>query len=157
MKMTYLANWDPFKELDHFQNRLGDLISNRPAHDKDKNHDNSDLTRADWSPVVDITEDDHNYVIEAELPRVNKENVKVRVADGLLTISGDREFKREQQDGAKKYHRVERSYGRFVRTFRLPEDVDGDKVNADFKDGVLSVSLPKSEARKPKEIDIKIG
>ncbi len=153
--MTYLANWDPFKELDHFQNRLGNLINSRSKSGNEAEKD--EITSANWAPVVDITEDDHEYVIEAELPRVEKDKVKVRVNDGLLTISGDREFKREEKDEAKKYHRVERSYGRFVRSFRLPEDVDGDKVKADFKDGVLSVRLPKSEARKPKEIDIKIG
>jgi len=154
--MTYLANWDPFKELDAFSNRLGNLISSRESNGGSSSS-NDDLTRADWAPVVDITEDDQEYLIEAELPRVKREDVKVRVADGLLTISGDRTLKKEEKDESKKYHRVERSYGRFVRSFRLPDDVEGDKLKANFADGVLTVHLPKSEARKPKEVDIKIG
>jgi len=153
--MTYLANWDPLKELDAFSNRLGHLF-NRPENGGSTSED-TDLTKADWAPVVDITEDDHAYTIEAELPRVDRDKVKVRVNDGILSITGEREFKREEKDESKKYHRVERRYGKFVRTFRVPDDVDSDQVKADFKDGVLTVRLPKNEARKPKEIDIKIS
>ncbi|MGF1677582.1 MAG: Hsp20/alpha crystallin family protein [Candidatus Methylacidiphilales bacterium] len=150
-----IAKWDPFKELDVFQNRLGDLFHHRA--NAAQSQDSSDMTRADWAPAVDIAETDHEYRIEAELPRIDRERVKIRVADGLLTLTGDREFKREEKDESTKYHRVERSYGSFVRSFRLPDDVEGDKVRAEFKDGVLAVHLPKSEARKPKEIDIKIS
>ena len=151
--MTYLANWDPFKEFDTFQNRLGDLFGKGAECETSSNDNRS----ANWAPVVDISEDEQAYVIEAELPRVDKDKVSVRVAEGVLTISGDREFKKESTDQAKQYHRIERSYGRFVRSFRLPKDVEGDQVKAEFKDGVLSVRLPKSEAHKPKEIDIQVS
>lgn len=152
--MNIITKWDPIKELDEFQSRLSDLFSRR-AESGESN--NSNLTHPDWAPMVDIAEDDREYVIEAELPRVDKDKVKVKVADGMLSISGEREFKREQEEKSKRYHRIERSYGRFVRTFRLPEDVDSDKVKAEFKDGLLSVHLPKSEAHRPKEIDIRIS
>lgn len=154
--MTYVTKWDPFKELDNLQNRIGYLFD----HNTQKSCDSSseaNQARADWAPVVDITEDDQGYLIEAELPRVKREDVKIRVVDGQLSISGERAFKREEQDDAKKYHRVERSYGRFERRFRLPEDVEADQVKAEFADGVLSVSVPKSEKSKPREIDIKIS
>ena len=154
--MSTLGKWDPFKELDYLQNRIGHLFDHNHNH-KPAESSEAELTRADWAPVVDITEDDHGYQIEAELPRVKKEDVKLRVANGQLSISGERAFKRETQDDARKYHRVERSYGRFVRNFRLPEDVEADRVKAEFSEGVLTVSIPKSEKSKPKEIDIKIN
>lgn len=154
--MTYLTKWDPLKEIGYLQNRIGHLFDHNNQKPADSNND-SDLTRTDWTPVVDITEDDDNYLIEAELPQVKKEDVKIRVAHGQLSISGERSLKRETENDSKKYHRVERSYGRFVRSFRLPEDVEEDKVKAEFADGVLSVTIPKSEKSKPKEIDIKIS
>lgn len=152
--MTTIAKWDPFKELDYLQNRIGHLFDHNGTSESGNE---ADQTRADWAPVVDITEDEHHFRIEAELPRVKKEDVKIRVADGKLSITGERAFKNKGQDDKTKYHRVERSYGRFVRTFRLPEDVEADQVKAEFFDGVLSVSIPKSEKSKPKEIDIKIS
>jgi len=154
--MKTLVKWDPFKEFDYLQNRIGHLFEHDSYATAEQGGE-AELGRADWAPVVDITEDDHGYLIEAELPRVKKEDVKIRVANKQLSISGERTFQAENKEDAKKYHRVERSYGRFVRTFRLPEDVDADKVKAEFSEGVLSVSIPKSEQSKPKEIDIKIN
>ncbi|MEM6823044.1 MAG: Hsp20/alpha crystallin family protein [Verrucomicrobiota bacterium] len=152
--MTLLTSWDPFKEFEVLQNRLGGCYGT--SCDTSKSEDGASYT-ANWSPTVDITEDENEYLIEAELPRVDKDQVNLRVADGVLSISGERQFKREEKDKKKKVHRVERSYGSFVRSFRVPEDVDQEKVNAEFKDGVLAVHLPKSEVRKPKDIDIKIN
>jgi HSP20 family protein len=103
---------------------------------------------------VDITEDDKEYIIKTELPEVKKEEVKVSVENGLLTIVGERKFEKEEN---KKYHRVERAYGRFIRSFVLPEGVDPDKVNAEFRDGVLKVHLAKSEQTKPKQIEVKVA
>ena len=109
---------------------------------------------AEWAPLVDITEDDKEYVIKTELPEIKKEDVKVAVENGLLTIVGERKFEKEEN---KKYHRVERAYGRFVRSFVLPDGADAEKVNAEFKDGVLKVHLPKSEKTKPKQIEVKVA
>jgi HSP20 family protein len=113
------------------------------------------LTVAQWSPLVDITEDDKEYLIKAELPDMKKEDVRLTVENEVLAISGERKFEKEEK--GKKYHRVERAYGSFVRSFSLPEDADGSKVSADYKDGMLHVHLPKSEKAKPKAIEIKVA
>jgi HSP20 family protein len=112
------------------------------------------ITVAEWAPLVDITEDDKEYIIKTELPEIKKDDVKVSVENGLLTIVGERKFEKEEN---KKYHSVERAYGRFVRSFVLPEGVDPDKVNAEFRDGVLKVHLAKSEQTKPKQIEVKVA
>jgi HSP20 family protein len=115
---------------------------------------NETMTTAEWAPLVDITEDDKEYVIKAELPEVKKEDVKVTVENGRLSISGERRIEKEQKD--RKYHRLERSYGSFLRSFTLPEAASAEKVVAEFKDGVLRVHLPKEEKARPKSIDVKV-
>lgn len=105
--------------------------------------------------AVDITEDEKEYVIKAELPEVKKEDVKLTVQDNVLAISGERKYEKEEKD--KKYHRVERAYGSFLRSFTLPEDADGSKVAAEYKDGLLKVHLPKAERAKPKSIEVKVS
>jgi HSP20 family protein len=113
------------------------------------------LTVAQWSPLVDITEDDKEYLIKAELPDMKKEDVRLTVENEVLAISGERTFEKEEK--GKKYHRTERAYGSFVRSFSLPEDADGNKVSADYKDGMLHVHLPKSQKAKPKTIEIMVA
>jgi HSP20 family protein len=110
---------------------------------------------ADWVPSVDVTETEGEYQIKAEIPDVKKEDVKVTVEGGVLTLQGERV--REKEETGKKYHRVERSYGSFVRSFTLPELVDEEKVKAEFKDGILNLRLPKSEKAKPKAIEVTVG
>ena len=105
--------------------------------------------------MADITEDDKEYLIKAELPEMRKEDVKVTVENGVLTISGERKFEKEEKK--KKYHRVERGYGTFMRSFALPDDADFNKVNAEFKDGVLTVHVPKTEHAQPKQIEVKVA
>lgn len=113
------------------------------------------MTLAEWAPLVDIIEEEKEYRIKAELPEVNKSDVKVTVQDDVLTIAGERTF--EKEETGRKYHRVERAYGSFARSFTLPEDADAAKVSADFKDGVLIVHLPKSEKARPKSIEVKVA
>jgi HSP20 family protein len=110
---------------------------------------------ADWVPSVDVSETDGEYQIKAGIPDVKKEDVKVTLEDGVLTIQGQR--KQEKEDKGTKYHRVERAYGSFVRSFTLPDLVDEQKVNAEFKDGVLNLQLPKSEKAKPKAIEVTVS
>jgi len=151
--MNAITRWDPFKELDELQSRLSTLFGRSPVR---KNGEKDELmTVAEWAPLVDIVEDEHEYLIKAELPEVKKEEVRVTVQDGVLSLAGDRKFVREEKD--KKYHRLERAYGSFVRTFSLPEDADENKVTADFKEGILQVHLPKSEKARPKNIEVKIA
>jgi len=151
--MNAITPWDPFRELDELQSRLATMFGRAPvrkAGDKDEA-----MTVAEWAPLVDIVEDDKEYLIKAELPEVKKEDVKVAVQDDVLTITGER--KSEKEEKGKKFHRVEWAYGSFARSFTLPEDADADKVTAEFKDGVLKVHLPKSEKAKTKSHEIKIG
>ena len=151
--MNAITRWDPFRELDELQSRLSTLFG-RAALRKNGAKDEA-LAVAEWAPLVDIVEDDNEYLIKAELPEVKKDEVKVTVQDDVLTITGERQYEKEEKE--KKYHRVERAYGSFARSFTLPEDADGEKVAAEFKDGVLKVHLPKSEKARPKSIEVKIG
>ncbi len=141
------------REFEELQNRLATLMGR--ARVRTPSGKEEALTVAEWAPLVDIVEDDKEYLIKAEVPEVKKDDVRVTVQDDVLTITGERTLEKEEK--GRKYHRVERSYGRFVRSFTLPEDADGDKVAAEFKDGVLRVHLPKSEKAKPKTIEVKIG
>lgn len=151
--MTTLTRWDPFKELDELQNRLSTLFGRAPVR-KDGGREEA-MTLAEWAPLVDILEEEKEYRIKAELPEVNKSDVKVTVQDDVLTIAGERMF--EKEDTGRKYHRVERAYGSFARSFTLPEDADAAKVSADFKNGVLIVHLPKSEKARPKSIEVTVA
>src|SRR5437870_9275255 len=137
--------------MEEFQNRLSTLFG-RPFR---RTNGREEITLPEWTPLADITEDEKEYLIKAELPEVKKDEVKVAVENGVLTISGERKFEKEQKN--KKYHRVERAYGSFVRSFTLPDGAEADKVNAEFKDGVLKVHLPKSEEVKPKQIEVKVA
>ena len=107
------------------------------------------------SPAVDITEEKDRYVIKADMPGMKQEEVKVEVDDGVLKIYGERKSEREEKDEAHKYHYYERSYGSFERRFVLPKDTDSEKIDAKYENGVLSVAIPKTEAKKPKEIKVK--
>ena len=113
------------------------------------------ISVAEWSPVVDITEDEKEYVVKAEIPEMKKDDIKINVHDNVLSISGERKYEKEEK--GKKYHRVERAYGSFMRSFTVPEDADGSKVSAEYKDGVLKVHLPKTEKAKTKAIEVKIA
>jgi len=149
--MTALMRWDPFRELEEMSDRLNRMFA-RPAA---RTNGKETMIVADWVPTVDISETDGEYEIKAEIPDVKKEDVKVTLEDGVLTIQGER--KREKEEKGKKYHRVERSYGSFVRSFGLPDLIDEEKVKAEFKDGLLNLHLPKSEKAKPKAIEVKVG
>ncbi|HMS83878.1 MAG TPA: Hsp20/alpha crystallin family protein [Nitrospira sp.] len=145
------TRWNPFKELEELEKRLSGYFGHTPlAADTDKKEA---ISVAEWAPLVDISEEDKEYVINAELPEMKKE--EINVDDDVLAISGERKY--EKEDKGKKYHRVERAYGSFLRSFTLPEDADGSKVNAEYKDGVLRVHLPKSERAKPKAIEVKVS
>lgn len=146
-----LVRWDPFRELEDMSERLNRMFA-RPATSR---NGNEALTVADWVPRVDISETDKEYQIKAELPGVEKENVKVTVEHGILTLQGER--RQEKEEKGRRYHRIERSYGTFVRSFALPESVDQAAVKAEYKDGVLTLRLPKTEAEKPKAIEVKVA
>ena len=112
------------------------------------------IATGDWAPRVDIAETDKAFEIKAEIPEVNKEDFKVTVHNGVLTIQGER--KQETEETGKKFHRVERFYGSFTRSFTLPDNVDETKISASFKDGVLNLQIQKTEEAKPKSIEVKV-
>lgn len=145
-----IVTWDPFRELEDMNNRLNRMFSRSlPARDTSKDA----LTVFDWAPTVDIAETAEDYQIKAELPEVKKEDIKVSVDNNVLRIEGER--KQEKEEKGKKWHRVERSYGSFLRTFTLPENADGAKMSAEYKNGVLNVHLPKTAKPAPKTIEVK--
>jgi HSP20 family protein len=129
------------------------MFNNRPTPARTNGKET--MVVADWVPSVDVSETEGEYQIKAEIPDVKKEDVKVTLEDGVLTIQGER--KQEKDVKGTRYHRVERSYGRFVRSFTLPDVIDEEKVKAEFKDGILNLALPKSEKAKPKAIEVKVG
>ena len=143
--------WNPGRELEEMSDRLNRVLT-RGARGR---NENEAMTVADWIPLVDISETTAEYVIKAEIPEVKKEDVKVTLEHGVLTVQGIR--RQETEEKGKKYHRVERSYGSFVRRFSLPDVVDDAQVQAVFKDGILMLHLPKSEKAKPKAIEVKVA
>lgn len=151
--MNTPTRWDPIKELDELQTRLSNLFQRAPVRkDSDKREA---MTMAEWAPLVDITEDDKEYLIKAEVPEMKREDIKILVDENVLTISGER--KSEKEEKGRKHHRIERAYGSFARSFTLPEDADAGRILAEYKDGVLLVRLPKTEKAKPKAIEVKVG
>ena len=147
------AQFDPFKEMREFQNRFSTLFNRIPLQGEELKEET--LATTQWMPAVDIIEDEKEYLIKAELPDVRREDVHVKMQDGILALTGERKLEKEEK--GKKFHRVERAYGWFNRTFELPMDVNPAKILAEFKDGVLKVHLPKSEEAKPKAIEVKVG
>ncbi len=146
------TRWNPSKEREELESQLATLFGLREVTgDVGK----QPLTVSQWSPLVDILETAQEYLIKAEVPDMRKEDVRLRVEDDLLTISGERKFQKEDQ--GLKHHRIERAYGSFVRSFTLPEDADGSKVTAEYKDGMLHVHLLKSEEATAKAIEIKVS
>ncbi len=143
-----LIRWDPSREIDDMFERYTKAVGQPRAGSQEV------IATGDWAPRVDIAETDKAFEIKAEIPDVNKEDVKVTVHNGVLTIQGER--KQEKEESGKKYHRVERHYGIFTRSFTLPDNVDETKVKASFKDGMLNLQIPKSEEAKPKAIEVKV-
>ena len=133
-----IVRWDPFRELESIQARLNRVFSDRSIRTTEEN----ELSFAAWAPAVDVQETEKEYVIKADLPEVKKDDVKVEYEDGVLTVEGERKLEKEEK--GTKYHKIERSFGKFVRRFAIPTEVDGTKVAAEFKEGVLNVHLPKS-------------
>ena len=146
--------WNPFQEMGELSHRLNHILFGNRGLNLEGPGEAHKISLRAWSPLVDIMEGDGEYLVKAELPEVAKEDVSVRVEDGVLSISGER--KAEVVKEEKKIHRVERDYGRFTRSFRVPENADASKVTARFKDGVLQVTLPKVAEAKPPAVEISV-
>ena len=148
-----IVRWEPFRDLVSLQDRMNRLFD-------DSFRGVSRATEEDWAlggswaPAVDIFEHEGNIVLKAELPGVDTKDVDVRVENNVLTLRGERKFDNEVK--RENYHRVERAYGTFTRSFTLPAVVDTGNIKAEFKEGVLRVTLPKREEAKPKQIAISV-
>ena len=150
--MMNVTRWEPFREFEKLPDQVARLFGYptlRPYATEEA------LTVADFMPAVDIYETEQEYLVKLDLPEIAKEEVKVYVEDGVLTIRGER--KKEKEEKGKRFHRVERSYGTFLRTFTVPPDVDETKIDAEFKQVMIKVQLHKSENEKPKTIDVKVS
>jgi len=148
MRLTRL---DPFRELEALTGRLNRVLGQGlvPATTDDQS------AFGDWAPAMDVEEADTEYVVSGDLPAIRKEDLKVDIQDGVLTVEGERRQEKEEKN--KKFHRVERSFGKFVRRMAVPSDVDQAKVSAALNDGVLTIRLPKSEAARPRSVNVKIA
>lgn len=139
---------DPYRELFDLQRDINQLFDASYAAPGE------DVALRAWTPAVDVYEDENSFLIKLELPEVNKDDVKVSLNENTLSISGERRVENEQKRD--NYHRVERSYGQFYRSFTLPPNVNTAAINAQFKDGMLRLTLPKKEEAKPKQIEVKV-
>jgi len=141
-----LSHFDPLANLRAFEDAFSRMLT-EPANNRP------------WAPAVDIYETENELVLKADLPDVELQDIDVRVENQTLTIAGERKFEAPQQNGGdnKGYHRIERSYGRFVRSFGVPQTFDTEKIAAAFKNGVLTVTLPKKDAAKPRQIKVAVN
>jgi HSP20 family protein len=139
---------DPFRELFDLQRGINQLF------DASFTTPREEVALKAWTPAVDVYEDENAFLIKLELPEVSRDDVKVGLNENTLSISGERRV--ENEDKRENYHRVERSYGQFFRSFTLPPNVNTEAINAQFKDGVLRLTLPKREEAKPKQIEVKV-
>ena len=139
-----LSPWAPLRDIEGQFNRLfGELARDYDLFDRG------------WAPAIDLNEAEHVYTLEADLPGMKKEEIDIRVVDNVITLKGDRKHETETKEQG--YHRVERRYGSFERTFELPGGFDANKIDAHFDNGVLKVTLPKREESKPKQIEVKVN
>lgn len=144
-----LVRFDPFRDLEEMSTRLNKFFGQSAARQPEVDG------FADWAPAIDVQETDKEYLVKADLPEVQKDDIKVGIEDSVLTVQGER--KQEKEEKNKKFHRIERSYGKFVRRFTVPLGIDESKVSAEFKDGVLNVRLPKSATTKPHAVEVKVA
>jgi len=146
-----IVRWEPFRDVFSTQDRFNRLFNQTLS--QMFGEENGKL--GTWSPAVDVFETDQNLVVKAELPGIDPKDVEIRVENNTLFLQGQRKFENEVKE--ENYHRIERSYGSFTRTFALPGSIDAEKVSADYKSGVLTLTLPKREEAKPKTIKINVS
>lgn len=152
--MANITRWDPFNEFTSLQDRFNQLL-NQPLFRGLAPTGEQSLTAPNFFPAVNVYEDEHTINIEADLPGIQEKDIDLSLENNVLTISGERKLENEEKK--ENFHRIERSYGRFTRSFTLPNTVDTENVNASFENGVLKVTLNKKEEAKPKQIKIGVG
>jgi len=145
-----ITRWDPFRELTTLQNRVNGLFQdfNRPGQDE--------LTATgSFVPAVDVYEDEHKVTLKLEIPGIDQNDVDIRLENNTLTVRGERKFEKEEKE--ENFHRIERRYGSFARSFTLPNTLDSEKVQANYENGVLKIDIAKRAEAKPKQIKVNIG
>ncbi len=147
-----IVRWDPFRDLMSLQDRMNRLFDESVGRWRSSDEE---MDKGIWSPAVDIYETEHDIVLKAELPEVNQKDIDIRLENNTLTLRGERKFEKETKE--ENYHRVERAYGTFSRSFTLPSTVDQERIKAEYKDGVLKVTMPKKEEVKPKQIKVGVN
>jgi HSP20 family protein len=146
-----LVTWDPYREIGSLQDRFHRLfVGGMPRRDRDE-----ELSLGTWIPPVDIIEDKDRILMTVELPGVTENDITIQMEGGVLTIRGERRAEVEKE--GRTYHRTERAYGQFVRSFTLPNNVDRERIKAQFADGMLQLEMPKREEAKPRQIKISGG
>src|SRR5438105_13925115 len=143
-----VVRWDPFRDLNMLQDRMNRLFDDAGRW----RNDGEPAATTTWSPAVDIFETEGEIVVKAEVPGMERKDITLNLEKNVLTLKGERGFEKEAKD--ENYHRIERSYGAFSRSFSIPATVDEEKIRADYKDGVLNIVLPKKEQARPKQIKI---
>lgn len=155
--MTVLTKFDPFRDVNQFQNTLNRLFTNwEPRFVAPRFETNDELmTSGNFVPAVDIYEDEHALRLKFEVPGIDQKDLDIRLENNTLTVRGERKLEKEEKQ--ENFHRIERSYGSFVRSFTLPNTVEVEKVKADYENGVLNLTLPKKAEAKPKQIKVTVG
>ncbi len=144
-----ITRWDPFRELSTIQDRMNRLFQESYAGQ------DQELSTSAFAPPVDVYEDEHNIILKVEVPGIDEKDIDIRLENHTLVVRGERKFEKEEKE--ENYHRVERRYGTFVRSFSLPNTVDAENVRADYDKGVLKISLAKKAEAKPKQIKVNVG
>ena len=144
-----ITRWDPFRDLVALQERMNRLFDESLRARSTE----EEITSGTWAPPVDIYETEGQLVIKAEVPQVDRKDIDIKIENSVLTLRGERKFQKEVKE--ENYHRIERAYGSFSRSFTLPSSVDPEKVSAAYKDGVLTIQIDKREETKPRQIEIK--
>ena len=147
MNEKQITRWEPFRNFLSLRDNFDGLFENFFGRMPMERHDF-------WLPTVDIVENNGNIEVKVELPGMNKDDIKVTIKNNMLRLSGER--KQEEETKEKTFHRIERYFGKFCRTIQLPADIDADKIKAQYKDGVLNITLPKPKSMKPKEIEVEV-
>jgi HSP20 family protein len=142
--LTRFERWDPFEELTALRNRMDRIIA--------RADDDVGIQPGRWAPTTDVVESDDAILLKAELPGVDRKDISIDIENNLLTLQGEREYKGEKEE--KGFKRIERSYGRFVRAFTIPSNVDTENIKATYADGLLEVTMPKTAEKRSKKIDI---
>lgn len=146
-----IVRWDPFKDLESLQSRMNRVFSDALLRARGTEEG---LLEGAWRPAVDIFEDEANFVVKAEVPEVDPQAIDIRVEENILTIKGERKVEREEKK--ENYHLMERSYGTFQRSFTLPASIEREKIKANYDKGILTVTLPKKEEKKPRQVKIEV-